>query len=35
MDRVDRAILNRINKSIPLCAEPFRDVAEDLHLPED
>jgi DNA-binding Lrp family transcriptional regulator len=35
MDGIDRAILNRINKSIPLCARPFREIAEDLHLSEE
>lgn len=34
MDSVDRAILNRINRSIPLRVTPFREYAEDLNILE-
>lgn len=35
MDEIDRAIINRLQKGFPVCASPYRQVAEQLGISED
>lgn len=34
MDNLDRAIINRLQDGFPICAEPFAQVAQELHTDE-